>query len=47
MEAALTSFNTRLEEEGGQGIRMAVMGELDRATVPRFERAPRRRSSVP
>ena len=35
----LTPFTCQLKEEGGEGVRLAVMGELDRATVPRFESA--------
>jgi anti-sigma B factor antagonist len=36
---ALTPFDCCLQDEGGEGVRLAVTGELDRATVPRFERA--------
>ena len=36
---ALTQFDCQLRQAGGDGVRLAVTGELDRATVPRFERA--------
>lgn len=36
---APTPFDCRLKDEAGDGVRLAVTGELDRATVPRFERA--------
>ena len=36
---ALTPFTCRLQDASGDGVRLAVTGELDRATVPRFERA--------
>ena len=35
----LTPFTCRLQDAGGPGVRLAVTGELDRAAVPRFERA--------
>lgn len=35
----LTPFDCHLREAGGPGVRLAISGELDRAAVPRFERA--------
>lgn len=36
---ALTPFHCHLQDAGGDGVRLVIAGELDRASVPRFERA--------